>query len=340
MEVNRKALLEVLEAVQPGLSAEGTIEQSDCFVFRDGRVFTYDDEVACSAECSVEMTGAVRAKPLLELLNKLPEEVLEMEVTESELRVKGQRRKSGVRMEHEILLAVGAIGWPKEKDWKPLPSDFCEAAEVARQCVSKDSGAFSLTCVHIGPKFMESCDNDQATRYNLKTGFKEDALIRSRAVLHLGHMSVTEFAEAEGWVHFRNANGLTLSCRRYAEDFPDLTSVLEVNGSKVQLPEGLAAAADLARVFSKDSVENDKVQLSLRGNKLIVQGEGPTGWYRETKAVEYEGDDLMFRIAPSMLKSVLARSTECWLAEDKLWIDAGKFVYVTSLDASQPAEEE
>lgn len=342
MEINRKALLGTLESVQPGLSTEATVEQSDCFLFRDGRVFTYDDEVACSSECSVEFTGAVKAKPLLELLQKLPEEVLEVEAGAKELKIKGQRRRSGVRMEEEVLLAVDQINWPEDDGWKDLPKDFCEAVEVVRQCVSKDEGSFSLTCVHITPEFVESCDNYQATRFRLNTGFEQVALIRSRAILHLAAMSVVQFAEGESWIHFRNASGITLSCRRYSEEYPDLEDILTIDGTVAVLPEGLGEAVELAKIFSRENSDTTNVELTLTQNRLTISGEGPSGWYREVKKVQYEGDDLTFHISPAMLKAVVARSLECTIAHDKLWIDAGKFTFLTALvpnQASVPEDE-
>lgn len=332
MKVNRKAVLETLEAVQPGLSHEGTIEQSDCFAFRDGRVFTYDDEIACSAECELDITGAVLAKPLLELLQKLPEEVIELEIGEQCMRVKGQRRGADIRMHHDVLLAVDQIPWPDENDWRELPPDFNEAAEVVRQCVSKEDAYFALTCVHITPDYMEACDNVQATRYPLATGFESEMLIRSRAMLHLVNMVVTECAETDTWVHFRNAAGLTLSCRRYNEPYENLDDVVTVGGKPLVLPDGLEAAADIARIFSRDNVEDDKIEICLDKNRLTVIGEGQNGRYKEVKRLAYDGERLRFRIAPGMLKSVLARSKECHLAADRMWVDAGKFVYVTVLE--------
>lgn len=335
MEVNRKALLAVLEAVQPGLNLDGSIEQSDCFVFNDGHVLTFDDELACCMSTEVDFTGAVKAKPLLELLQKLPEEVLLIDAAENELRVKGQKRKAAIKMEAEIKLPLDQIPMPDDLAWRKLPSDFCEAVEVVRQCASKDDSTFALTCIHLAPDFIESCDNYQASRYLIKTGFEQDVLIRNRAALHLANMSATEVAEQEGWVHFRNANGLTLSSRQYKEEYPQLEEVIDINGQRTTLPEGMEAACDLARVFTKDNADNDQIALLVDKNQLTVRGEGVGGWYKESKTIKYSGPELHFRITPAMLKNVLARSRECFVASNRLWIDAGKFVYVAMLFAEE-----
>ena len=88
-KVNRELLLQQLQAVQPGLSDKDVVEQSSCVVFKDGKITTFNDEIACSIKTDVKFTGAVPAKALIELLKKLPEETIEIEPTEGELLITG-----------------------------------------------------------------------------------------------------------------------------------------------------------------------------------------------------------------------------------------------------------
>ena len=79
MRINREELLHQLETVAPGLSQKAIIEQSNCVVFQDGKVQTFNDEVSCCTDCCLKITGAVKAKALLELLRKLSEDQLDIE---------------------------------------------------------------------------------------------------------------------------------------------------------------------------------------------------------------------------------------------------------------------
>jgi hypothetical protein len=72
--VNREQFIKELESVQAGLSVRAATEQSNCFVFSDGVVRTFNDEIACEQKTSLKITGAVIADPLISLLRKLPEE--------------------------------------------------------------------------------------------------------------------------------------------------------------------------------------------------------------------------------------------------------------------------
>jgi hypothetical protein len=52
-------LFVVLKAVEPGLSQRDVVEQSSCFVFKNGYVYTYNTEVFCRHPYRVNFEGAV-----------------------------------------------------------------------------------------------------------------------------------------------------------------------------------------------------------------------------------------------------------------------------------------
>ena len=55
MKIDREEFLKQLESVLPGYSTKEVIEQSSCFVFKKGRVYTYNDEIACSQTTSLKL---------------------------------------------------------------------------------------------------------------------------------------------------------------------------------------------------------------------------------------------------------------------------------------------
>jgi len=331
MKVNREELLQCLDSVTPGISPREVIEQSSCFVFKSKIVQTFNEEISCSKESPVKLKGAVQAAPLLSILKKLDEEFIDLEIEGGELIVKGKGRRSGIRMEHEIVLPVDNVDTPKK--WKDLNEDFAEGVHIAAQCAGKDDSQFSLTCVNIHPEWVEACDNYQMTRYPVKTGVKKPTLVRRNSLKHITNLGMTEFSETENWLHFRNPAGLVLSCRRYVEDFPDLANLLEVKGDKITLPKGLEAAADKAEVFSSESMDNNQLHIDLKPGKLKVRGEGNSGWYTENKKTNYKGKNISFTIAPKMLQEIVKRYNDAVITEGRLMVDGGKFTYVTCLGA-------
>ena len=337
MQVNRMSLLNTLESVYPGLSKREMVEQSSCFVFKDGRVTTFNDEIACSHETELQFEGAVQAEPLLAILRKLGEEVINVEIESGEFRYRGKRRRGGVRMEAEILLPVDSVDIPKEEQWKHLPPEFSTGVSFVEKCCGKDEQSFSVTCVHIYPKWVEAYDNLQVARYNMRTGVKEAILVRQNSIKHIHALGMTEICETGAWLHFRNPAGLVLSCRRSTRNeldpgsLLDVSKLLDFSGTPTALPKGLADAADKAEVFSTENSDGNVVRVQLKTGKLKISGRGNSGWYEELKDVKYKGDPLDFLIDPKLLAEITSQHNDCEITEDRLKVDGKRFVYVTCL---------
>lgn len=330
--VSRAELLSLLETVSHGLSPREVIEQSSCFVFEKGEVFTYNDEVSCRAKTDLKITGAVQAKPLMSLLEKMPEENVDIMVQESELIIVGKKRRGGIRMENEVLLPVKNVERPGK--FIPLHEDFLEAINLAQESAGKDESKFWTTCVHLHPKWVEACDNSQVTRFRLKTGVQASTLVRQSAIKCITNLEVTEFSETASWIHFRNKLGLVVSCRRYIEDYPTegVNRLLKVEGTSAILPKGLAEATERADVFSSENADDNQVRVILSNGKIKVRGEGVSGWYSETKKLKYKGPSLDFTITPKLLIELTRRHNECFVSREHLRVDGGRFVFVACLN--------
>ncbi len=331
IKANREELLGRLQSVQAGLSQKEVLEQSNCLIFQRGQVMSFNDEISCRTNSGLgkKLVGAVQARPLLELLGKLTEDEIDLEATDSELIVSGVKRKAGIRMEAEVLLNLADVEEPG--DWSPLPEDFDEAVQIVASCAGVDDSRFSLTCVHFTPKYLEACDNFQMTRYKLKSGFKEDCLIRQKSLKHIITLGMSEVSETPAWLHFRNTNGLVFSCRRYLEEFPSLAEVLASEGVSATLPGGLAEAVDKAQLFSVAGGDDNKVKVELSSNRLRIRGEGSSGWYSETKNIKYDGNPLAFYVSPKILMEITKKHTDVQVSSARLIVNGGKFKYIACL---------
>lgn len=338
IRVNRESFLQKLEAVTPGLTKKDVIEQSSCFVFQDNTVFTFNDEITCRNKVDVDITGAVQAEPLLALLRKLVEEEVELETTDTKLIVKGKKRSAGIHMEQEILLPVMDFTLPEK--WRKLHPDFSEAIDIVHHTAGKDESEFITTCVHVHPEYVEAFDNYQATRYKLETGIKTPLLIRASSIKHICSLGMTKFGETPSWIHFKNSEGLIVSCRRQQDDYKDLGPILAVRGQRTPFPKGLGEACDKAQIFSSENVESNQVMVELRPGKMRIIGEGLLGWYKEVKSIEYDGEPCRFRIDPKCLIKITQEHNECEIADDKLKVNGGKFTYVTVLNRTEGEEQD
>lgn len=346
MLVNREELLALLQMLRPGLTEQEAIEQSSCFVFQEKKAasgknichaMTFNDEVACRHRSPLKITGAVPAKPFLGILEKMPEEELDIDVVgdkESQLVIVGKRRKMEIRMERDIALQIDTVDQPET--WSELPDDFSEAIRIVEHCAAKKRGnedRFAITCVHIHPKWVEAFDNMQAARYTIKTGVSSPHLVRQASIHHIIGMGMTEFSETDHWIHFRNPDRFVMSMRRTYDDegFLELDRFFNEKGVDVVLPKGLAEAAERAAVASTESGNQGFFSVSLSPDKLKIVGMGSVAKYSESKKIPYDGPRLEFMISPELLREVLNRHTECQIGKKTLLVDGGKWKYVTSL---------
>jgi hypothetical protein len=333
MRINREKLLGSLESIRPGLSQREILEQSSCIVFLDGFACTYDDEVSCRAPTGLDESfrGAVKAESLLKLLHELPEDEVDVNFSDTEMTVKGKGRKGFYGVEKDIVLPVDQVDFPEQ--WRTLPDDFCEAIGTVGRCASSDESRFNLTCLHIAPKWVEASDEYQVCRWRTQTGFPEPVLLRQSSVRHIATLGMTESGETKSWVHFRNASGLILSCRRYVEDYPELRHYLKPGGDPLVLPKGLIEAAGRADIFSSENGDDNVVEVSIKSGHLQIVGRGASGRYEEKKKLAYDGQPVRFCIPPQLLADTVKRHNECSIQSNRLYIDGGSYVYVSALFA-------
>lgn len=338
--VNREEFLLRLQSVQPGLSQREILEQSTCIIFLPGKIMTYNDEISCSLASKLKIEGAIRAMPLITILQKLKEEEVDLEEADGELIIHGKRKRAGIAIEKEIHLKVDAVEEPGK--WRSLPQDFLEAIDIIQQCAGTDESQFSLTCIHVHPEWVEACDNFQAARFPLTTKFEESILVRRGALKHIVGLGMTEFSITDSWVHFRNDSGLVVSCRKYAEEYPKIDEIFKGEGEKMTLPKGLVEAADKALVFAADN-DNKHVKISIRPGKLRLHGEGSYGWYNELCKIRYKGQPISFLISPKILQEIATKYSDCEVTENRLKVVGDKFIFVTCLgkeEEEKPGKEE
>lgn len=337
MKISREKLLEKLESITAGIAKREIVEQSGCFVFTKTRALSFNDEVACSIKTPLKgIEGAIKAEPLLAILRKLGEKEVDVSSNGQELLVRGNRRRTKIKCEQEVQLQWDIVDMPKT--WSEMPEEFAEAVSLVRSCASRDESQFSLTCIHVHPDYLEACDNWQAARYRINTGIESDYLVRASSLAHIAQMPLTHIGHTEEWLHFRNDEGLVLSCRRWIEEeYKPLDRIINLKGKKkVELPKRLAESVDKCTIFSSEE-EKGGLLVDLRPGEARLIGEGPSGSHEERPKIDYKGEPLKFLIDPKLFLALLSRSSDAKLASSALVVDAEALRYVVFMEV---AEEE
>lgn len=333
MKLKREDFLASLEAVKAGLSPREFIEQSSCFVFQDGYVMTFNDEVACRKKINLSIRGAIQAASLLEILGRITDTELKVrENDKGELEFLGKRKRFGITKDAEVFLPIDRVEQPDK--WTDLGKDFTQAVGLVQHCVSTDESRFLFTCIHIHPDYLEACDNFQIMRFKINTGVKKSILVRGSSLAHIITMGMSSMSITKSWIHFKNPDGLQFSCRLYHEEYPDLSGMLKVKGSDINIPKGLKETAERAEVFAVNKSGDPLIDVMLNEEQIEICGQGLSGWYRERKSVAYTGPALHFVIAPLLLKYVADHYQEAVISPGRLKVtggDSGRWQYVTQL---------
>ena len=333
--INREEFLNTLHRVEYGLSTRDFIEQSSCFAFQEGWVCSFNDEVCCRTKSGLpdDVHGAVKAAPLIKVLENLTDDVIDVGASSGELQIRGNRKRSGIRMESEILLPVEHVDKPEK--WVDLPEDFARAIETVVPAAGTNKEEFITTCVHVNPEFLEATDRQQVVRYRLPTGVSQPFLVSAPSLKPVATLGLSRMGETENWIHFRNKT-LVYSCRRHLDHFPDMTPIYDFTGESATLPRGATEAAKLGDVFSSEDADN-KVNVRLTDGHMVVRGVGASGWAEASLDLAYHGPETSFRINPNMLIKLIENFTECEIGGGKLIVRGEKWTFLTVLGADTAA---
>lgn len=334
VRVSRTLLLQALEAIEPGVTPRPTVEQSNCVVFNKGYAISYDERIRCRMKSPLpeDWTAAVRGKPLLELIRRIPDEEVLVILGTGEMKIVGKRHRGGVRAEAKVLLPYNAVEKPTV--WKALDENVIMALSMCCDCASKDESNFSITCVRLTPKFVEACDNYQMIRYHTKLPIRSPFLILQDAAKHAAAIGAVQICETDNWVHFRSSEKMVLSCRRFEEDYPDLGVELgQFQGHAVEFfPKGVKDATDLAGQFSGENPDDNHVTVILRDGRMNIRGDGVSAWAESnSKLKEWTGPTIVFGINPKLLVAIVERRKQCEVNNERIKAQGTNWTYLSCI---------
>lgn len=329
--VNRVALFNALSIVGPGLTtSRETCEQSSCYVFQDGWVYTFNEEIACRAPLEgFAVTGAVPAKGVLEVLDKTPDDNFTAVETDASIELRSPGRRITWDKQADILLPTHLVEMPEE--FYEIPPGLVEGCIIAASCTKRDSDKFLAQCVHIAPDWVEACDNVQVSRFDVP-GLECDILVRGVTIKRINDMCFTHWALTENWMHFTNSTGAIFSCRCHRREYIDLEGLLTAEvGELLTLPGGMVEVIERAAVAAAMAAGDAYVTISIKGGRLKVTGQGTTLKYEEILQTTYKGPDLSFVAAPALLTELAKAHTNVYLAPGRLCVKSGSMIYITSV---------
>lgn len=337
MKIAREKLLSALTAVQPGLASKEIIEQTQSFIFRDGHVTTYNDEVSVRHPVELDISGAVKAEELHTLLKRTAADTLDITIKDDkELVVRTPNSEAGIVLEAEIRAPLDVVQAPEpsDKGWQSLPSNFLDALRFCATTVATDMSRQILTCVHLHEDRAESTDTFRITSFTLAGEVPEPMLVPGAVIKFLQQYKFLGYMHRNEWLHFTTAEGAVFSCRTLAGQFPNLSRFLDMKGRAFKFPEGLDAVVQRAVVFtaSQDFQADQYIEIAVKPGMLRVASKGSHGHFKElVKLPDYKGEEFKFSIHPEFLSAAYSMLRTCEVSDSQLKLVGTNFTHLLNL---------
>lgn len=338
MEVDRKAFLKSIESAGKG-SMDPTFTKGHSVIsFLGDEVAGWCGNIYISSQLpeGVELEGTFLFDELVKVIKKISSEKVGVEVTEEEIIISSKRKRAGVRRVDIDPLELGEAT-PDSSSYVDLDSEsFAQGLKLCWPNCSTDLVNFRLTLINITPDWMESCNNFQAIRYSMKFGKAAKKLLSSPIMIPVDSARIlyeakpNQMSVQEDWVFFRNVESGTLyAVPKYGQEYPDLSKIFDGEGSPFKFPSGMDNALDAASIFAES-----KVSVTLNKNRMVLRGEGESGWYEETRRIDKVAKALSFMAHAESLKESVKKASKCTLTHNILRVQSDDFVYVVSLSQS------
>lgn len=324
MNVNKEELLAALNSASFGLSSGcDPLAPPPLYIFREDRIFTYNDALASSVPFKTGMSFAVPSGEFYKIISKMKDEVIKLDLKENEILILGKRVRAGINL---VEVSDLPLDFPNNEDFKELPSNFIQALSGCIFTCSRDQSQLAFSSIHIGKEWIESTDVVRITRFSLDGKMEKDFLLSVKASKELSKLVLNKYTLLEGWVVFRSENGIDYYSRYIDIDYPSLTQFLSKDGIKTKLPPDLRQALDKADIFD-DPSKDVYTEFRFSKDSLLVKGTGNVGWFEERLESDYDGEPIVVQTLPKFLMEVIPLIDEVYVSKDKMIFAGESFVH-------------
>ena len=345
MIVNRQGVLNILGDVRPALNKT---EQESVFIFGDGFVEAYNNEVAIRRNVSLKgfkLEGRVLSEGLFSALQKMSSEKVDITKKGNEVILTAGRIKAGIP-----LLEAG-----KEKSvldegtwkWIDLPEGFLDALKMCQFSVGPESAPPTESCVFVDTKGGKalSCDGFRATRHTFKANRSGSQFLLPgtslKTVLDFKPTKISVPKQvgtgSDGWVRFGNDDSI-LALVVFPNDDANHIELVEQlfefgkDHGKLTFPETLPDIVQRTAIFAKEEMSgDDHVDILASSGVMTFSSSGMRGWIEEEVDVDYKGEEITFSVSAPFLDDVVnLNHRDCLIGEDRMMFDGDQWQHVVS----------
>jgi len=328
--MNRTTLLNAVEKTKPAMTGTALTEQDNLIMFDGREIISFNDEILIIAPIRTKIKGAVPAKELLDLLQKMKDDTIQIEQKGDVVSVTGKTTKAKLKVSQGVDIPDVAL----PDKWKTIPQDFLDGIKLCRCNVAETGNALHNILIE-GDKVISS-DNYRVTEYTMKTNaFKRKCLVPASISHTLISFVPISYASNKSWSMFKNDDGAVLCIRKVDVKYPDVQAFLskKIKGTKVALPEELKESLERTRILSDEDIVtgNRMVKVTIKKDTMLCHGECALGQIDEHVKIDYSGKEISFHIVPDFLYEILGKTQSMTVGEETLKFKTKTFQHTIQL---------
>ena len=291
MKINRLKLINDVSKALPGISTGNiALEGADSLVFLDNHIYSYNSVISVNIKESEErnLKGIVNAQDFYNCISKLPDDEIDVEVTDSTWEiVDGKIKVSMKLLTIENVLNRFKSLVTSDEGW--LPIDGKNFHEILNVCFIKGDTS-SINGIYFKGKEIVSTNKFVINKCEVNEDYPEMWLSPSSITELLKWDNFNSLKLEKQWVHFKSDEGAVFSVRTLALDNYPLSSVNMVLENvltkkspvaQIELTKDFYEAIKRASAFSGTMETHDVILVSF-GPEVKIKGSRVSGNYEET----------------------------------------------------------
>lgn len=333
MKINRIEFLIALKQVMPGIESDSVLlEGSDSFIFHDGYIHTYNDNISVSIPFLItdknngNVSGAIKAKDFYNLLNRYSGDSIHLIPKKDKWILKSENAVAELTLlENTLIDKVKGLFDDKNK-YINIPEKFIEGISI---CLFSSNKSV-LAGIFVENEIITSTDEIRINWYNVGVSINNSFWIADEAAKELIKLNnLKSISISDSWVHFKTEDKTIFSCKRLnQENYPikmikDLVERNQKEKTDIsnKLPEGLMAAINRAAALSTNIESFDTIKLTFSNENIEVYSERASGKYTETvaweKPLKREIESISIFVDYAMIENGIKYSKSFYLKKTK-----------------------
>jgi len=366
MKVNKEELIQVLIRLQPALTKDALVEESDHFIFTEDSIAAYNDRICVLHKFEAGIKGSVPNSEFFDLVKEMPADKkgeIDLSIVKRDIDVviDGEKTKAPVKhlmiksrdvrdkkkgeTEAVIHLSIDESIFDiikqvdeqsKDLEFNYLPEDFMKGMKLCLPDALRSSVDFSIkNCLYAHGRDIFCTDGARISWYRCDEELDEEILALAESLEGLLKTGVTfdVYKVTESWIHFMDKNEVMFSLRRNEGEFLNcekvFKSIEEQTGVEITLPLDLAENIAMIMPMSEGGIASDmSMDITLTKGKLILRTEKDRGWAVRKVDFDYDGEEIKFSINPNFLTTSANLTPVVKIYDTMLLFEAGNFKHL------------